>query len=93
VPTAGKQRADWFGRPARGDGEGVEAQAKPSSMEAASMTPAVTNRVRRSRRLVRDQDATVKANRPDACPDQDSFAAAKARGRWSERLGNERSIA
>jgi hypothetical protein len=41
VPTAGKQRADWFGRPVRGDGEGVEAQA-----EVASMTPAVTNRVR-----------------------------------------------
>jgi hypothetical protein len=27
VPTAGKQHADWFGRPVRGDGEGVEAQA------------------------------------------------------------------
>jgi hypothetical protein len=46
VPTTGKQHADWFGRPARGDGEGVEAQARPSSlMEAASVTPAVTNRV------------------------------------------------
>jgi hypothetical protein len=30
VPTTGKQRADWFGRPARGDGEDVEAQAGKS---------------------------------------------------------------
>jgi hypothetical protein len=44
VPTAGKQRADCFGWPVRGDGENVEAQAKPSQMEAASMTPAVTNK-------------------------------------------------
>jgi len=30
VPTTGKQHADWFGRPVRGDGEGVEVQAKKS---------------------------------------------------------------
>jgi len=89
VPTTGKQHADWFGRPARGDGEGVEAQAKELRDDAGGDEQGEKRPVgwfeiktRRPKPIGRTRARIrIHSRRP------------KARGRRSERLGNERSIA